>query len=716
MNVMRLKTLRRIAAAVLPIPAVLLSTLPAAAETNPGRIVENGPETFSSLPDQITAQGQAGFDRYLETGDPNDLQDPSGAASPSSHVLASSETRQDLPASFDLRENGTVTPVKNQMDWNTCWSFGTIAASETAILTDLGKTFEEYPIDLSELQLAWMTMTAPDPSENDLNGQDGEGYVVESSDSAQVLSSKSNAAATVRAIESGNGPVTESEVPYKSREGYTSSYSSSGSWYYQAAGDWSVSENYRFKSIYPLSETRVIPSGTTSGQKAIKNEIESGHPVDIGCYLSPNDTRYYSQDTSSAYCDRAISNHEVCIVGWDDHYSRENFNENCRPSSDGAWLARNSWGSERSAPPNQNAFGIPDENGDQTGYFWISYADRSLTDAVSLYYDVNSGGNRAEYTEQYNYLNAPAAMKLSESEKTSIANIFTVDQTSDVTAVSCETLSGGTTVTYDIYRLNDGYTSPTDGALIGSLTRTYPYAGFHRETINSGADTPLKTGSSVSIVVSICEEDGSYEIPLPYGWNQAFAERHNANYPASRLTGYYNGVINPGESFVSDGTSWTDLTSVIGSVRSADSRYYTFDNLPLRLYLRQSEESGGSDPTAKPSVTPTPEPSATPAPEPSVTPSPEPSATPAPEPSVTPAPEPSVTAPSGQAAPDRASADRYAAVSVSAAPAPVSGSAASGAKTGDANHPAALAVLFAAAAASALILIRVKQKTKGSSL
>ena len=63
-----------------------------------------------------------------------------------------------------------------------------------------------------------------------------------------------------------------------------------------------------------------------------------------------NFTAYYCDDTSKT------TNHSVLIVGWDDNYSASNFNSKCRPSSDGAWLIRNSWG-------DCNSMG---------GYFWIS--------------------------------------------------------------------------------------------------------------------------------------------------------------------------------------------------------------------------------------------------------------------------------------------------------------------------------------------------------
>ena len=39
-----------------------------------------------------------------------------------------------LPESFDLREEGVLTPVKDQASTNTCWSFGSTAAVESSYL------------------------------------------------------------------------------------------------------------------------------------------------------------------------------------------------------------------------------------------------------------------------------------------------------------------------------------------------------------------------------------------------------------------------------------------------------------------------------------------------------------------------------------------------------------------------------------------------------
>ena len=77
-------------------------------------------------------------------------------------------------------------------------------------------------------------------------------------------------------------------------------------------------------------------------------------------------SRGYSTDRCS-YCitDKINHNsgHTISVVGWDDNYSKENFDGNYMPKNNGAWLCKNSAGQHL------NSLG---------GYMWVSYEDYYL--------------------------------------------------------------------------------------------------------------------------------------------------------------------------------------------------------------------------------------------------------------------------------------------------------------------------------------------------
>ena len=68
----------------------------------------------------------------------------------------------------------------------------------------------------------------------------------------------------------------------------------------------------------------------------------------------------YNDTTGAFYNLNGTPNHAVAIVGWDDNYSKDNFNSDMRPTKDGAYIALNSWGT---------AYG-------NKGYYYISYEDK----------------------------------------------------------------------------------------------------------------------------------------------------------------------------------------------------------------------------------------------------------------------------------------------------------------------------------------------------
>ncbi|MBE6024247.1 MAG: hypothetical protein E7231_13865 [Cellulosilyticum sp.] len=66
---------------------------------------------------------------------------------------------------------------------------------------------------------------------------------------------------------------------------------------------------------------------------------------------------YCQQDLAYYYPGNEEVNHGSLIVGWNDQYPKEKFNVACRPTTDGAFLVKNSWGREWG----------------NKGYFWMSY-------------------------------------------------------------------------------------------------------------------------------------------------------------------------------------------------------------------------------------------------------------------------------------------------------------------------------------------------------
>lgn len=71
-----------------------------------------------------------------------------------------------------------------------------------------------------------------------------------------------------------------------------------------------------------------------------------GYGSVVMAYHAPEETweetAYYGKNHEAYNCNsaRQTANHIVAIVGWDDSYSRDNFNSGSRPSRDGAWIVK----------------------------------------------------------------------------------------------------------------------------------------------------------------------------------------------------------------------------------------------------------------------------------------------------------------------------------------------------------------------------------------
>ena len=256
---------------------------------------------------------------------------------------------------------------------------------------------------------------------------------------------------------------------------------------------------------------------------AMKQELVNGHGVSISYKAdkaSPGesgDSRYINRDNWAQYTFEIVDGtHAVCIVGYDDGYEASNFThtvykkdaegnpivdaegkpvvdqeatDKTTPRGNGAWIVKNSWGSETDKTTDDlgnevgnGTYGVR-ENGKATGYFYLSYYDKTISQPETMTFspDLLDEANDFEVL-QHDYMAAQGGFYTTPAtaDVTSSANVFEAPQDLSIKAVSTRTSEENQRVTFAIYELKDGATEPTDGTLLYRTSRNFEYAGFHR--------------------------------------------------------------------------------------------------------------------------------------------------------------------------------------------------------------------------------------------
>lgn len=504
-----------------------------------------------------------------------------------------SDIGDDLPEKVDLRERGVVTPVKLQNPFGTCWAFGAIAASETSILSEMGQTYEQTQMDLSEKHLAWFIAN---PLKDEYSAQNGEGICqYEEMSSASFYKSGGLRFYASSMFSQGVGPATEEEYPYKGKKGLINRYVNSDGdlvdYCYSDKDDWSIDLSKRFERKYKLEDSIILGGIVYQDEEgikyderilqAVKEQINMGRAVAVGYCADvslPNEegnTEYMNQQEWCQYTDEInYANHEVCIIGYDDNYPKENFNEAHQPPENGAFLVKNSWGSEENEFPNKGSeWGIV-ENGKHTGYFWLSYYDMTIEDFEIFDFDINYDSSEVEIIDQYDFASYNGANTVESPKECEMVNVFTAQYNQELREVSCITSTPGTQAYYEVYLLEDGSDGTEYSALAASETEVYQYGGYHLKTLS----TPVKLtkGQRYSIHVKLVNEDNYNEIIIPVLGT-------NKENPLDGYNFYTKTIVNEGESLLKYNGKWYDWTDI----RDAFNPYYTSydaDNFPIKGY------------------------------------------------------------------------------------------------------------------------------------
>lgn len=257
----------------------------------------------------------------------------------------SSKYINSLPSKYDPREKDYMTPIRDQEDLGICWTF----AGEGILESYLKRNgYGNY--DLSEEHMRWWGKNGS----HNWNIGDEEGATNE---------------ASIGYFTSWSGPKLEKDIPYNGKQ--TENKGAKKPSNYDSA---------------PMLDYQVLDVvNVAKDQQSVKNAIMRYGAVTSGYYDSP---KYISNDGNSFYCSKSLGqNHAIIIVGWDDDYSKTNFKEGDRPSSNGAWLVKNSWGDYNS----------------EKGYLWISYEDKTILSFTDNYAIARIQKNKQQKMYQHEY-------------------------------------------------------------------------------------------------------------------------------------------------------------------------------------------------------------------------------------------------------------------------------------------------------------------------
>ena len=258
-------------------------------------------------------------------------------------VYANNEKdNKENPSYFNLADSYYLK-VENQGSEGNCWTFASLNSLETYLMMH---GYGEY--DFSEKHLSIIEST--------------EFYGTRGQSINRKPNTNGNFEEAIDYIISGYGPVLEEDFPYN-LEYTTDDYEN----FLNITPVAYVGSYINFPIIVKDEDNKTDIKKVEEIRKQIKCHIMENGSV-AALTISPQcSDEIYNEKTAAEFIPPDVANyidtseyrHIVSIIGWDDNYSKENFNEANQPENDGAYIVLNSWGKE---------FG----NG---GLFYVSYED-----------------------------------------------------------------------------------------------------------------------------------------------------------------------------------------------------------------------------------------------------------------------------------------------------------------------------------------------------
>ena len=419
-----------------------------------------------------------------------------------------------IPSSYDPRIVNGVTDVKNQGDLGTCWAFGTIATLESSVYkyTGLKSSYSEEAL-----------RHVASSSFRDILNTTGycAGYYKISANKG------SHSIAALAYLTNRNNPITNGvswvapnnslDIPYCSINTLDSNT----------------------LSLFNSSYVNCIPADVSYiNFENVKQEIMEHGGVETSFCANPN---YVNLDYGS-FNNRVIDKfytHSIEIIGWDDNFSKNNFNSNCIPQNDGAFLIKNSWGT---------SWG-------QGGFGWVSYEDVTLDfNRCSFVIDSVDKVSKNEYSLSYDYLPTvdETNIQLNSNENSvCMANVYDISDLADdygtINKVTFYASNIGSF--YKIYVVplsGDDFTMP-EMSQLGSIKAMGSVS--NQGYITADFNTPYAFDQNTEKIAVIIK----YTVDREETSNIKLAKESFLSYA-------YSPITYPNESFKYNNGIWTDIS------------------------------------------------------------------------------------------------------------------------------------------------------------
>ena len=205
-------------------------------------------------------------------------------------LLTGARESEPLPVSYDYRDEGRQSPVRDQGETGICWSLAAMTAMETSLL----------PGEAAAFGVDHLTYR----NTYGISGEDGGTFLM----------------ATAYAL-SWTGPVSVDDDPY---------------------GDYYAPED--LSAVRHVQEVRLYGHGET---QELKEAVYRYGGVKASIFMdmdNPYTDSVFYNTVDSAYCYKGDkgANHDVVIIGWDDTFPASSFTQEVE--GDGAFICQNSWG------------------------------------------------------------------------------------------------------------------------------------------------------------------------------------------------------------------------------------------------------------------------------------------------------------------------------------------------------------------------------------